>query len=200
MDVRRFLLPRIAAGEVRGLVRCAWMGAALGAAYGALHDQVSYAIAPEYFTRMKFEQFAWADVGLPPRAFASMVGVLAAAPVGLFVGWFLGRAGLDRVEAGGRRRCLVTSFALVLGTAALAGAIGAWVGTGADLDSWGHWRAGLGLRDLRAFVVVAWLHAAGYAGAAVGLGVAVVRIRRLHTRQADVLVGGRTDPVVLARV
>lgn len=44
--------------------------AVLAGLYGAPHDQHSYTVAPEYYTRFKFEQFAFACVGtMPPRPF-----------------------------------------------------------------------------------------------------------------------------------
>ena len=42
------------------------LGAVLAGCYGALHDQISYTISPEYFTKVKFEQFRYADFGWPP--------------------------------------------------------------------------------------------------------------------------------------
>lgn len=39
------------------------VGSLIAGTYGILHDQVTYSIGPEYFTRFKFEQFAWADWG-----------------------------------------------------------------------------------------------------------------------------------------
>jgi hypothetical protein len=37
------------------------MGALIAGAYGILHDQISYTISPEYFTKLKFEQFHYAN-------------------------------------------------------------------------------------------------------------------------------------------
>jgi hypothetical protein len=181
MNVARFLVPRIETRRFGALLRLSALGLVLGGAYGALHDQVSYAISPEYFTKMKFRQFAWADAGWPPRVFASVVGLVAAGAVGLFVGWFLGRAGLDELPHTVRRRQTAIAFATVLGTTAAAGALGAGLGAWAargDVSSWSGWRDALDLRDVPSFVAVAYLHAAGYVGAVVGLVAAIVRVRR----------------------
>ena len=55
-----------------------------------------------------------------------------------------------------------------------------------DLDNWHDWKQYLGIEDLRAFVIVAYFHAAGYLGALAGLILAVVYVRRClaKSRQA----------------
>jgi hypothetical protein len=45
------------------------------------------------------------------------------------------------------------------------------------LDGWLEWQDNLGLRDLPAFVLVAYLHGAGYLGGLLGLVCAVVYVR-----------------------
>ena len=87
------------------MARMALLGAAIAGPYGALHDQISYIISPEYFTKMKFRQFSYADFGWPDRVFAAEVGFLATSWVGLFGGWFVARAGLAGMPKGMRWSC-----------------------------------------------------------------------------------------------
>jgi len=62
------------------------MLAALGAAiFGALHNQLSYSVGPDYFHSIKFPQFAIPDT-TPPRLGAAQVGVLASWWMGPIVG------------------------------------------------------------------------------------------------------------------
>jgi hypothetical protein len=79
-------------------------------------------------------------------------------------------------------RPVITAFAIVAGVAAFVGVAGALLGAavtqGADLSAWRDWQERLGLRDLRAFVIVAYLHAASYLGAGLGLICAVVYVKR----------------------
>jgi hypothetical protein len=89
--------PVIPRKRLRAMFGIAILGALLAGLYGALHDQVSYTISPEYFTKMKFEQFHYANFGWPQRVFASEVGFLASWWVGLFGGWALARVGLDQL-------------------------------------------------------------------------------------------------------
>jgi hypothetical protein len=168
------------------MARIAFVGAVIAGCYGALHDQISYAISPEYFTQLKFRQFDYADFGWTPRIFASEVGFLGSWWVGLFAGWFLARAGLAELPATTRRSCTIESFAILLAMTAVAGLVGAVLGLvvtqRGDLGAWDHWRRGLDLEDLRAFVIVAYLHAAGYLGALAGLVLAIVWVRRSLAR------------------
>jgi hypothetical protein len=175
------LYPKLQPGSLRTSLRIALVGAAVAGAYGAVHDQVSYTISSEYFKKVKFRQFAWADLGLPPRVFASEIGFLATWWVGLFAGWFLARAGLAEVPAAGRRGCVARSFAVVFVVALVVGSGGALLGlilTRGDLAEWGEWQQFLELEDLRGFVIVAYLHAAGYLGALAGLILAIAYVRR----------------------
>jgi hypothetical protein len=160
-------------------------GALCAGAYGALHDQVSYTIGPEYFTKLKFDQFASADFGWPRRVFAAEVGFLATWWVGLIGGWVLARVGLAELAEVTGPSSVIRAFALLAGVAALVGCAGALLGMVAtldDLSAWAEWREELGLRDLRAFVIVAYLHTASYLGAVLGLACAVTFVRRRLAR------------------
>jgi hypothetical protein len=122
------LYPKIPANRLPAMVRVTFLGAVVAGCYGAVHDQVSYAISPEYFTKVKFRQFHYADFGWSPRLFAAEVGFLAASGVGLVAGWFIARAGLAELPATERRSCTFGSFAILLTVAPVAGLIGAVLG------------------------------------------------------------------------
>src|SRR5580700_8579924 len=94
--------PTFPAKQFPAMLCIALLGAVVAGMYGALHDQISYSISPEYFTKLKFRQFSYADFGWPHRVFASEVGFLATWWVGLFAGWFLARAGLVEIATPGR--------------------------------------------------------------------------------------------------
>jgi hypothetical protein len=177
-----YLYPHFPLKHLPGMLRIAALGAVVAGSYGALHDQVSYAISPEYFTRLKFQQFSYADFGWPPRAFAGEVGFLASWWVGLLGGWVLARFGLDEMIPPQRRKTTIIAFMIVLGTAALSGLTGALLGTATTanghLDDWRDWQQRLNIEDLRGFAIVAWLHAAGYLGALAGVILAVLYVRR----------------------
>ncbi len=133
--------------------------------FGIVHDQVTYTISPEYFTRMKFDQFRGADFGFPPRVLVAEIGFLATWWVGLIAGWFLARVALPRHD----KPALVVGKAM--GTM-MAVAIGfGFAGYLIALplldkrDGWEEALESMGVRDRRAFLRVAGIHLGSYAGA-----------------------------------
>jgi len=158
------------------------LGVLVAGSYGAVHDQVSYTIAPEYFTRFKFQQFAWADLGWPPRGFVALIGFLATWWVGLIGGWVLARLGLAELWEVAGWRPVARSFGWMAGVAVIGGIVGALVGVAVtqsgDLSRWEDWRVARDLHDVRSFVIVAYLHAGSYLGGLLGLVCAGVSVRR----------------------
>jgi hypothetical protein len=181
-----YLYPRIPANRLWAMGGISLLGAVIAGLYGAVHDQISFSISPEYFTKMKFEQFSYADLGFPPRVFASQVGFLATWWVGLFAGWFLARAGLVEIPVSMRWKCVARSFAIILMVTPIIGLLGVLLGVflrkGSDLGEWIDVQSARGIEDIRAFVVVADLHLAGYVGAAIGLVLAIAYVRRCLVR------------------
>ena len=167
------------------MLRIAALGAVIAATYGAIHDQVSYSISAEYFTKLKFHQFRWADHGWPRRVFVAEVGMLATWWVGLIAGWVLGRIGFADPVTVSMRRDVLRAFGIILGVAAVSGVAGVLLGTAAahgDVSGWDAWRENLDLTDVRSFVIVAYLHWASYLGAVLGLVLAVMDARRRRPR------------------
>src|SRR5687768_837449 len=71
----------------------------LGGIYGIIHDQISYTISPEYYTKFKFYQFGLMSEGdeaiFPyPRLQVSIVGFMATWWTGIPIGIVLGVFGL----------------------------------------------------------------------------------------------------------
>jgi hypothetical protein len=187
--------PVIPRKRLRAMFGIAILGAILAGCYGAVHDQISYTISPEYFTKVKFEQFRHADFGWPARVMVSEVGFLASWWVGLIGGWILARVGLDLLPAATRRREIAWAFAIVFVTAMLFGAVGTFLGyiesRSNDLSGWRHWQGVLQLTDLPSFIVVAYLHAASYLGALCGvIGAAIYVRQRLRQSNPSDKTGG----------
>lgn len=85
----KFIIPRIALADVRPMIGVALVGGIVGGIYGIVHDQITYSISPEYFTKLKFDQFDYA--GLGDRIFVATIGFLATWWVGFIAAWFLAR-------------------------------------------------------------------------------------------------------------
>ncbi len=165
-------------------------GAVLAGCYGIAHDQITYTISEEYFTRLKFDQFRWANLGLPPRLFVGEVGFLATWWVGLIAAWFIARVTVPAFPPRVALRHTVRGFAIVAAFAVAAFVVGyllgVWCAFHTDLSGWQRSKrlGGLGIVDWQHFVVVAYIHAAGYLGGILGLIVAVLHLRRLRRRQS----------------
>ena len=178
------LVPRFPLRSLPPMLAIAALGALFASLYGILHDQLTYTLSPEYFTKLKFQQFAWADFGWPRRIFVAEIGLLASWWVGLIGGWFLARAGAADLPPHIRRPYVARSFALVALVTLTAGMIGWLYGTVAasstSLSAWQIACHSLGVRDLPHFVIVAHIHNATYLGAALGILIAIFYIHHVR--------------------
>jgi len=137
--------------------------------YGAGHDQVSYTISPEYFTRFKFHQFGLDHVSLPNRMRAAMVGWQASWWMGLPIGLIVGGVGWIHPAPGQMFKLTLVSFALILCITALFGlgglAYGWWTTRQLDLAAYREvWFIPEGLVHVRRFLCVGHMHNASYLG------------------------------------
>jgi hypothetical protein len=146
----------------------------LAAAYGILHDQVTYTICPEYFTKFKFIQFGLADEDLAlrladPRWQVATVGLLATAWFGALLGLVLGLVALIFGDARTMFRMGARSVLVTLLVAFLFGIAGFFYGrfylSGKSVDWWlpEH------LIHRTDFITVGSIHNFGYLGGLVGL-------------------------------
>ena len=179
---RYWLYPRVR--NFKRILPVVVSGALIGGVYGAVHDQVSYTISPEYFTRFKFYQFQYADLGLPPRGFVSVIGFLATWWMGAFVGWILARIRFNSDDLLSARRDILYGVVTVLCIVLLSAALGAFVGYlrayHFPLRTFLGWESELTAPALRRFVVVGFLHNAEYLGGFIGLVIAIVRMKRRY--------------------
>src|SRR5262245_10419078 len=182
--------PKFRLNLLPAMLGYAVMGAFVAGLYGVLHDQLTYSISPEYFTRLKFSQFHYADFGLPPRMFVAEIGFLATWWVGLIAGWFLARVAVPALPQTEARAALLRAFAVVLAcgfAAAMVGFIwGLRLDPNSDLSAWQGFVVGRGVVDLPNFVRVAYIHNASYLGGLLGLVIALNRLHRLKRRTTPV--------------
>ena len=175
------LYPKIQWACLPAMLGHALIGAILAGLYGIIHDQITYSISPEYFTRLKFSQFHYANFGLPPRIFVAEIGFLASWWVGLFCGWFIART---IVAAYSRSLALLHSlrgFLIIFGFALVFSIAGYFYGIlhGSDYSAWEDITSSLGVQDVPSFVRVAYIHNASYLGGLIGLVVAVICLQRI---------------------
>jgi hypothetical protein len=164
-------LPKYAA-----LAKLFIFGAIVGGLYGALHDQITYSISPEYFTKMKFAQFHYADFGLSKRFFVAEIGFLATWWVGAFCSLVLALIAVTLWPAKQAFRRVIPSIGIILATATATGIVFAIRGKlipASELEDWVTYRYAYGLEDLPAFVQVAYIHNGSYLGGLIGLIAAI---------------------------
>lgn len=183
--MKNMLYPQLPLRALPRLLMLALIGSLIAGCYGVIHDQITYTLAPEYFAKFKFEQFAYANPGAGDRTFVLGIGFLAAWWVGMIAGWVLGRLTISPAGALLPTPRLLPLFAIILVFAAASGVFGFIWGSitwGSAETSWGMWRASHGIENLPAFVRVGHIHNFGYLGALVGLIVAGVIARRQALR------------------
>ncbi len=177
------LYPKFRLNLLPAMLRYAVLGALLAGFYGILHDQITYTISPEYFTRLKFAQFHFADFGMPPRVFVGEIGFLATWWVGFIAGWFLALMAVPAFPPAQARRHCLYGFGTILGCAfagSMAGfGLGLLQGPTADLSAWQGFVVARGVVELPSFVRVAYIHNASYLGGFLGLIVALIHLHRL---------------------
>jgi hypothetical protein len=167
------LYPRIRKQTLPLMLGLAAYGAVVAGVYGIVHDQVTYTLSPEYFTKFKFQQFAYADFGQGPRVLAGTIGFLATWWVGLIGGWVLGRCAVSGDGPGlgfsdiSRRFYFIFLVAMAFGM--LGFVYGLWRTSAGAPEAWVRWQESNGVEDLVSFARVGYIHNFGYLGALLGL-------------------------------
>ena len=80
--------------------------------YGMLHNQISYTVSPEYFTKFKFDQFHLLNENIPERIRASTVGFMASWWMGFPIGLIAGLAGF--IQKGPRQMLRISIEAMLV--------------------------------------------------------------------------------------
>lgn len=177
----RPIVPVVRSEDWPELLRTVVLASGLAAIYGAMHDQVTYSIGPEYFLNFKFHQFAYADLALGDRLFAATVGVLATWWVGLTAGWLLARRCVESRPATVVRPLIHRGLAIVFACGLVGSfsgcAYGFWRGPAADDSVWSGTFEQFGITDRWAFMKVAYIHNADCLGGIAGLFIAYFSVR-----------------------
>jgi hypothetical protein len=157
--------------------------------FGALHDQISYTVSREYFTRFKFIQFDLLEPGVPERLRAAWGGFLASWWMGIPIGLLTGVAGFIHRTPGQMRRALLGSLPLILGFAllfALGGLVyGYWQTRTIDLAAYQGWFIPPRLEHLRRFLCAGYMHNSAYLGGVLAIPIAWIFHLELKRRVAD---------------
>lgn len=159
------VFPKAAGSDLAKTARYALLGGLAAGVFGILHDQITYTISPEYFTRMKFDQFRNADFGFPPRILVAEIGFLATWWVGLLGTWFLARIAM--VKSADPATEVARAWVKITGITLLAAGSGYFLGPSL-LTFRPEWSDALSVMKVTQpveFCQVAGIHLASYTGA-----------------------------------
>jgi hypothetical protein len=151
----------------------------LSGLYGIIHDQVTYSISPEYFTKFKYQQFGFdpASFGGDRQAVA-LIGFLASWWMGIFIGIMLGLTGLIFSNYKIMRRAIMNGIWVTLVTAILFAIIGFLWGKYYLIKTGVDWPLPDGLVDKNHFIIVGSVHNFSYLGGIAGILFAIIYMVR----------------------
>jgi membrane associated rhomboid family serine protease len=157
------------------------IGAALIAGvYGALYDQLTYSICPEFFTKYRFiqSQFKF-ESDLSPRLGVAFIGFLNTWKAGVIIGSILSLAGLITKNPKHMLHITSRAFYITLIIAFIAGIIGWSIGSlpgQADPDP------SLAIMDKEHFKTVENMLNFSYAGAVIGMFIGIFYLVYKHKK------------------
>lgn len=142
--------------------------------YGVLHDQLTYTISPEYYTKFKFYQFGLVNsansaIFPNPRIEVSAVGFMATWWMGPPIGLILGLVGLVHKDHKQMFRATFKAFIVTLIVAFTTGLIGLAYGKLYLADAGVDWWLPEHLTDTKNFIAVGSMHNFSYSGGLTGL-------------------------------
>lgn len=183
------LYPKISGRQLFRMLGMTLVGSVVAGIYGIVHDQITYTISPEYFTKLKFDQFDYAaPANGSERVFAGTIGFLATWWVGGMVAWVFARVGIMREKQVPPWREAAIGFLLVFSISALT-ATGGWIWgvwrkeTGYS-EGWVDWMNYLRVDEPTEFMTVAYIHNASYLGGVLGTIVGVVYLAICRRKRA----------------
>ena len=166
----------------------------LGGLYGILHDQISYSISPEYYTKFKFYQFKLVKPGemsafAYPRIQVAFVGFMASWWMGIPIGVILGLAGIKSHTGARLFRVILRALLIIIAIAFITGLIGLAVGhfifAEQPRNDFKGWFIPDNLVDFKSFITVGTMHNFSYLGGLFGLIAGVIYTMRLKSKPID---------------
>lgn len=154
----------------------------MAGAFGALHNQISYSVSPDYFLKFKFIQFKLDWAYQYPRLGASVVGVLATWWMGVLICFPL--EAVARYKFRDSQRIVsetLRAFRLILLITALSSALGLSLAYAATWNLDPEFYPILLKRDIADplnFICAGWMHNASYFGAVLGAALSLGRLLR----------------------
>jgi LPXTG-motif cell wall-anchored protein len=157
-------------------------GCLVAGLYGIIHDQFTFTISPEYYTKFKFDQFGLGYEGSDPlRLRVCIVGFFATWWMGIPIATILGLVGFQS-NKGVMFTTAIRAFVVTMGIAFATGLLGLCWGfiylANQPRQNFQHWFIPDNLVDYRSFIAVGSMHNASYLGGVLGLAGGIVYVRR----------------------
>lgn len=161
-----------------------FISAILAGLYGIIHDQVTYSISTEYFTKFKYRQF-----GFEPESFGghrqtvAVIGFLATWWTGIIIGISFGAIGLIYNNHKIMRKAINKAIILTFCISVLAGFIGFLYGKFHLTKTGVNWWLPDNLIDKDSFIIVGSIHNFSYLGGLFSLITGAVYLIRYNKIQ-----------------
>lgn len=164
-----------------------FISAMLAGLYGIIHDQITFSISPEYFTKFKYVQFGFdsEDFG-GHRNTVALIGFLATWWTGIFIGVGLGLTALIYADHKTMLRVIRKAISLVFLVTIVTGLAGFFYGKLHLAKAGVNWWLPEYLVDKNNFIIVGSIHNFSYLGGLFGLitGVIYLVVNKINlTRQ-----------------
>ncbi len=172
--------------------------------YGIIHNQISYTISSEYFTKFKFRQFGFVDMPLPERVRASMVGFLASWWMGIPIGLLVGAAGFLHRDYRRMFKVSVWSFGVVVIFTLLFGLCGLSYGylqtASINIAEYRGWFIPDDVVNLRRFLCAGYMHNSSYLGGVLAIVAAWIFQVMVKRRTKDGTPGRAAKMLLVTKV
>lgn len=151
----------------------------LAGVFGILHDQITYSISPEYFTKFKYRQFDFnPDMFDGHRQTVAVIGFFAAWWMGLIIGLGLGLTGLTFRNHSEMKKNLWVAVKFVFLIALAFSFIGFLWGKFFLVNNGVSWSVPADLIDRDSYIITGSIHNFSYIGAVIGLLFGIVYLLR----------------------
>lgn len=161
-----------------------FISAILAGLYGIVHDQVTYSISTEYFTKFKYQQFGFEPAWFGGhRQTVAVIGFLATWWTGIIIGIGLGMTGLIFQDHRMMWQAVKKAFVLTFSVAVLMGLFGFFYGKLYLTMTGVSWWLPENLVDKDSFIIVGSIHNFGYMGGLFGLIIGIIYLIRLNKIQ-----------------
>lgn len=142
----------------------------IASVFGFLHNQISFSISNEYFTKFKFEQFGFVEYGIEtPRLTSGIIGVWATWWFGLIIGVLFGLLGFFEKDWKVMFKKVIISIYRTILIVIVFGFLGKVIGKLVIVNFEFDWKLPKNLINQESFIIAGTIHVFSYLGGVIGL-------------------------------